>query len=35
MGAVLANAVFDASGARLFQLPMIPERIKEAIRKRG
>ncbi len=31
MGAVLANAVFDASGARLFQLPMTPERIKEAI----
>jgi isoquinoline 1-oxidoreductase len=34
MGAVLANAVFDATGARLFQLPMTPERIKEAIAKR-
>jgi len=31
MGAVLANAVFDACGARVFQLPMIPERIKKAI----
>ncbi|MGA2798404.1 MAG: molybdopterin cofactor-binding domain-containing protein [Thermoguttaceae bacterium] len=35
MGAVLANAVFDATGARLFQLPMTPERIKEAIKKLG
>jgi isoquinoline 1-oxidoreductase len=35
MGAVLANAVFDATGARLFRLPMTPERIKEAITKRG
>jgi len=35
MGAVLANAIFDATGARLFQLPMTPERIKEAIAKRG
>ena len=31
MGAVIANAVFDATGARLFQLPMTPERIKKAI----
>jgi CO/xanthine dehydrogenase Mo-binding subunit len=31
MGAVLANAVFDACGARVFQLPMIPERVKKAI----
>ena len=30
-GAVLANAIYDASGARLFQLPMTPERIKQAI----
>jgi nicotinate dehydrogenase subunit B len=35
MGAVLANAVFDATGARLFQLPMTPERIKEAIKQQG
>jgi nicotinate dehydrogenase subunit B len=34
MGAVVANAVFDATGARLYQLPMIPERITEALKKR-
>lgn len=31
LGAVVANAVFDASGARLFALPMTPERIKTAL----
>jgi nicotinate dehydrogenase subunit B len=31
MGAVIANAVFDAIGVRLFQLPMTPERIKAAL----
>ena len=31
MGAVIANAIHDATGARLFQLPMIPERIKQAL----
>jgi nicotinate dehydrogenase subunit B len=31
MGAVMANAVFDASGARLFQLPMTRDRIKKAL----
>jgi nicotinate dehydrogenase subunit B len=31
MGAVVANAIFNATGARLFQLPMIPERVLEAI----
>jgi CO/xanthine dehydrogenase Mo-binding subunit len=31
MGAVLANAVFDATRARLFELPMTPERIQEAM----
>jgi nicotinate dehydrogenase subunit B len=31
MGAVLANAVFDATGKRLLELPMIPERIKAAL----
>jgi nicotinate dehydrogenase subunit B len=35
MGAVLANAVFDATGARLFQLPMTLERIKDAIKQQG
>jgi CO/xanthine dehydrogenase Mo-binding subunit len=32
-GAVLANAVYDAIGVRMFQLPMTPERIKEAMKK--
>jgi len=34
MGGVIANAVYDAIGARVFQLPITPERILEAI-KRG
>jgi CO/xanthine dehydrogenase Mo-binding subunit len=33
MGAVIANAVFDAVGARLYELPMTPERVKAAIRR--
>ncbi|HEU5395637.1 MAG TPA: molybdopterin cofactor-binding domain-containing protein [Verrucomicrobiae bacterium] len=33
MGALIANAVYDATGARLFQLPMTPERIKAALPK--
>ena len=32
MGGVIANAVFDATGARLYQLPMTPERIRAAIK---
>ena len=32
MGAVLANAVFDATGARLKQLPMTPARIVAAMK---
>ena len=31
MGAVIANAIFDAIGVRLLQLPMTPNRILEAI----
>jgi len=31
MGGVIANAIYDAIGVRLFQLPMTFERIKEAI----
>lgn len=31
MGAVVANAIYDAVGARLFQLPMTPVRVKEAL----
>jgi CO/xanthine dehydrogenase Mo-binding subunit len=30
VAAMLANAVFDASGARLFRIPLTPERVKEA-----
>ncbi len=33
MGAGIANAIYDATGARLLQLPMTPERIKAALRK--
>lgn len=31
MGAVMANAIYDATGARVLQLPMTPERIKQAM----
>jgi isoquinoline 1-oxidoreductase len=31
MGGLIANAVFDATGARLMQLPMTPGRIKDAL----
>ena len=34
MGAVLANAVFDATGERITRLPMTPERLKAALGKR-
>ncbi len=34
MGAVVANAIFDATGARLYRLPMTPERILQAIARR-
>ena len=30
-GAVIANAVFDATGVRLFRLPMTPPRVKRAL----
>ena len=33
MGALVANAIFDATGARLFVLPMTPARIKAALPK--
>jgi isoquinoline 1-oxidoreductase len=33
MGAVIANAVYDATGIRLFTLPMTPARIRDAVRK--
>jgi CO/xanthine dehydrogenase Mo-binding subunit len=34
MGAVIANAIYDAVGARLLYLPMTPARIQAAL-KRG
>lgn len=33
MGAVVATGVFDATGARLFEMPMTPERVREALAK--
>jgi isoquinoline 1-oxidoreductase len=34
MGGVVANAVYDAIGVRLFQMPMTPERVKAALSKK-
>jgi nicotinate dehydrogenase subunit B len=34
-GAVVANAVFDGTGARVFRLPMTPERVRRAIVAKG
>ncbi|MCK5705362.1 MAG: xanthine dehydrogenase family protein molybdopterin-binding subunit, partial [Cyclobacteriaceae bacterium] len=31
MGALIANAIYDAVGVRLYQMPMTPERILEAL----
>ena len=31
MGALVANAIYDATGARLYQLPMTPERVLKAL----
>jgi CO/xanthine dehydrogenase Mo-binding subunit len=31
MGAVIANAVFDAIGVRIFELPMTPKRVRAAL----
>jgi CO/xanthine dehydrogenase Mo-binding subunit len=33
MGSVLANAIFDATGARVLQLPMTPARVLAAMKK--
>jgi nicotinate dehydrogenase subunit B len=35
MGGVLANAVYDATGARLFQIPMTLERVRQALASRA
>ena len=31
MGGLIANAIFDACGARLYQMPMTPDRVLEAM----
>jgi CO/xanthine dehydrogenase Mo-binding subunit len=33
IGAIIATGVFDATGAKLFQMPFTPERVKEALAK--
>ena len=33
MGASIANAIFDAVGVRVLQLPITPERVKAALGK--
>ena len=32
VGAAVGNAIFDATGARLFRVPFTPERVLEAIK---
>jgi nicotinate dehydrogenase subunit B len=33
IGAVIANAIFDATGARMYQMPFTPARVLEALKK--
>jgi isoquinoline 1-oxidoreductase len=33
IGAIIANAVYDATGARLYRMPMTPARVMEALKK--
>ena len=35
VGAAVANAIFDASGARLYEMPMTSRRVKEALAAAG
>jgi isoquinoline 1-oxidoreductase len=35
VGAAVANALFDATGARVFQMPLTPERISKALKEIG
>jgi CO/xanthine dehydrogenase Mo-binding subunit len=35
MGGVIANAVFDATGVRIFRLPMTPARLEAALDEAG
>ncbi len=34
VGGAIANAIFDATGARLFEMPFTPGRVKEALTRR-
>jgi nicotinate dehydrogenase subunit B len=34
-GAVIANAVFDATGVRQYRLPLLPERVRASIATKG
>ena len=33
VGAVIANAIFDAAGVRMHQMPMTPARVKEGLQR--
>ncbi len=33
VGAIVGNAIFDATGARLYRMPMTPERVLDALKK--
>ena len=33
MGGAIASAIFDATGALLYQMPMTPEKVLQAIKK--
>jgi CO/xanthine dehydrogenase Mo-binding subunit len=35
MGGVIANAIYDATGTRLLQLPMTPERVRQSLTSRA
>jgi len=35
MAAAIGNAIFDATGVRLRQIPLTPERVKEALNARA
>jgi CO/xanthine dehydrogenase Mo-binding subunit len=34
IGAVIANAIFDATGARLYRMPFTPKRVLEALQNK-
>jgi isoquinoline 1-oxidoreductase len=33
IGAIISNAIFDATGARMYRMPMTPSRMLEALKK--